>query len=230
MTAAEIRSRLRDRLQSVEERIAAACQRAGRARGDVTLVAVTKAVNAEVARLLPELGVRDLGESRPQELWRKVELLQGMGVRWHLVGHLQRNKIEPTIRQTYLIHSADSRRLMDAINSYDESLNTSVLLEVNVSREANKHGFTPEEVPELVKSLPTYPRLRVEGLMTMAALGSSPEQARQSFRELRQLRDQTGLKHLSMGMTNDFEAAIEEGATFIRLGTILFEGFEEPEV
>jgi pyridoxal phosphate enzyme (YggS family) len=229
MNDAEIRARLRERLQAVEERIAAVCRRAGRERSEVTLVAVTKTVGAHVARLLPELGVLDLGESRPQELWRKVEALKGLGIRWHLIGHLQRNKIEPTIRFTHLIHSVDSQRLLTAIDAHDPGLVTHALLEVNASREANKHGFTPAEVPAVLAALANYPHVRVQGLMTMAALADDPELSRPTFQEVRRLRDAAQLPLLSMGMSNDFEAAIEEGATHIRLGTVLFAGLDERE-
>ncbi len=226
MTDAEIRTRLHERLQAIEERIAAACKRAKRARSEVTLIAVTKTVSSRVAGLLPELGVLDLGESRPQELWKKAKELASRDIRWHLVGHLQRNKIKPTVDLTWLIHSVDSVRLIEALNR-DTVHRLPILLEVNASREPNKHGFAPEEIEAVVRSLETYPNLRVDGLMTMAAVADNPELARPTFQEVRNLRDACGLKHLSMGMSNDFEVAIEEGATLIRLGTILFEGLED---
>lgn len=225
MTDAEIRTRLQDRLQAIEERIVGACRRAGRARSDVTLVAVTKTVSSRVAGLLLELGIHDLGESRPQELWKKAKDLADRNIQWHMIGHLQRNKIKPTVDLTWFIHSVDSLRLMDALNR-ETAHELPILLEVNASREANKHGFAPEEVEAVSKTLANYRNLRVDGLMTMAALGEEPEQARPTFQVLRRLRDALGLKHLSMGMSNDFEVAIEEGATLIRLGSILFEGLE----
>jgi hypothetical protein len=198
----------------------------------VTLVAVTKTVSAEIAALLPSLGVLDLGESRPQELWRKAKIVPA--VRWHQVGHLQRNKIEATLPLVHLIHSVDSVRLLNALDqeAAKQQRTAMVLLEVNVSREANKHGFSPEEIPDLVKPIADLKNVQVMGLMTMAALESEPELARATFAELRRLRDRCrahfppphDLSQLSMGMTNDFELAIEEGATLIRLGTVLFEG------
>jgi pyridoxal phosphate enzyme (YggS family) len=225
MTDAEIRARLHDRLHAVEERIAAACRSSGRARSEVTLVAVTKTVGISVARLLPELGLLDLGESRPQELWQKAAALKDLPVRWHMIGHLQRNKIKPTIDFTTLIHSVDSLRLLEDLNRhFAKGFHQPVLLEVNASREPNKHGFAPPEVAEIISSLREYPEINVQGLMTMAAFDADAEKSRPTFREVRQLRDDLGLKHLSMGMSNDFEVAIEEGATFIRLGTTLFEG------
>lgn len=222
---------LRDRLQAVEDRLATACRRAGRARGDVTLVAVTKTVPAEVAALLPELGVTQLGENRPQELWRKAAALPS-SVRWHLIGHLQRNKIERTVPQVTLIHSADSLRLLDALeaDAAKRARGTDVLLEVNASGEASKHGFAPAEVPGLAERVAGLRHVRVQGLMTMAALQDDAERSRPTFALLRALRDQLAadlgrpLPQLSMGMTHDFEVAVEEGATLVRIGTALFEG------
>jgi pyridoxal phosphate enzyme (YggS family) len=228
-----MRALLSDRLAVIDERLRAACRRAGRSRDEVTLVAVTKSVSAEVAALLPELGVVHLGENRPQELWRKAETLPSI-VQWHLIGHLQRNKLERTLPLVALIHSVDSVRLLDALEEEARQREkvVPVLLEVNASREANKHGFTPEEVPGLVPPLSKLRHVRVEGLMTMAALEEDPERARPTFAEVRGLRDQLrnalGPPHvperLSMGMTNDFEVAVEEGATLVRIGTALFEG------
>jgi hypothetical protein len=233
MTESRLKAFLAGRLHAVEERLQAACRRAGRPRSDVTLVAVTKTVPVEVARLLPELGLLDCGESRPQELWRKAAALPGT-VRWHLVGHLQRNKIERTLPLVYLIHSVDSLRVLRALEEEaarrEQPLD--VLLEVNASREANKHGFSPEDLPGLVPALAALQHVRVEGLMTMAALEADPEHCRPTFAEVRNLRDELGgqlglphsLEHLSMGMSNDFEVAVEEGATLVRIGTALFEG------
>jgi pyridoxal phosphate enzyme (YggS family) len=232
-TTAEVRTFLADRLERLEERIRAACDRAGRPRSAVTLVAITKLVGPTAATILTELGVLDLGESRPQELWHKAEPL-APAVRWHLVGHLQRNKVERTLRRVYLIHSVDSERLLEALESESgiQGRSLDVLLEVNASREPNKHGFSPDELSSLAPRLTALRRLRVRGLMTMAALSGSPENARPTFAELRRLRDRlqtevgdgVSLEHLSMGMTNDFEVGIEEGATLIRIGSALFEG------
>ncbi len=216
-------------LASVERRLAAACARAGRAREQVTLVAVTKTVSADVARLLPELGVFDLGESRPQELWRKAELLPRT-VRWHLIGHLQRNKIERTLPLVHCIHSVDSERLLTALDVIDAGRAAEVLLEFNCGGEANKLGFAPEQAETLVPVLRALKRVCVMGLMTMAPFEDDPERCRPVFARLRQLRDrlrqEVGELHplgeLSMGMSNDFEIAVEEGATIVRLGTVLF--------
>ncbi len=233
MTQAQFKSILQDRLKTVEERIQAACRRSARNPAEVTLVAVTKAVGPEVAALLPECGFMDLGESRPQELWRKAAAFPRT-VRWHLVGHLQRNKIEPTLPLVSLIHSVDSGRLLEALEkeAVKRDLSVDVLLEVNASREANKHGFTPEEVPDLAPKIASLKKVHVKGLMTMAALEDDPRRCRPTFAAVRELRDHLqnvlgpdhSLNHLSMGMSNDFEIAVEEGATLVRIGTVLFEG------
>ena len=202
----------------------------------MTLVAVTKTVSAEVAALLPELGVVNLGESRAQELWRKSSLVKG-DVRWHLVGHLQRNKIDRTMPLVSLLHSVDSSRLFSALEEWcrQHQRIANVLLEVNASREPNKHGFKPEELTAFLHEIHSSKQVHVRGLMTMAAYQEDPERCRPTFVELRHLRDDLRgkvrlpheLVHLSMGMSNDFEVAIEEGATLIRIGTALFEELEE---
>jgi PLP dependent protein len=227
---------LRGRLHEVERRLVEACRRAGRAPADVTLVAVTKTVSAEVAGCLHRLGLADIGESRPQELWHKAAALPA-SVRWHLVGHLQRNKVERMLPLVQLIHSVDSVRLLDALDAeaVKQDRTVSVLLEVNASGEAQKHGFAPDDVSELLPRLAELRKVRVQGLMTMAALEAHPESCRPAFRLLRELRDRLAprchephvLRELSMGMSNDFEVAVEEGATLVRLGTVLFEGIAE---
>jgi pyridoxal phosphate enzyme (YggS family) len=231
---ADSRQSLADNLAVVEDRVTAACRRAGRSRGEVTLIAVTKTVSSEIAALLPGLGIHDLGESRPQELWRKAAVVPPP-VRWHLIGHLQRNKIERTLPLVACIHSVDSLRLLVALEDAcrQAARGLPVLLEVNVSREVSKHGFAPEEVPGLAAQLAELQHIHVEGLMTMAAYEEEPERTRPTFAALRELRDRLAvesgrpLPHLSMGMSNDFEIAIEEGATLARLGTVLFEGIAE---
>jgi pyridoxal phosphate enzyme (YggS family) len=227
-----VKSQLAHNLDSVESRFAAACQRAGRARAEVTLVAVTKSVSLEVAKLLPELGVHDLGENRPQEFWSRAAALPS--VRWHFIGHLQRNKVERTLPLAQLIHSVDSVRLLNALEQEAEKQqrNVNVLLEINASREPNKQGFAPDGLPALLPELAKLNRVHVNGLMTMASFAEDPEACRPTFALLRALRDNLRdeirppheMIELSMGMTNDFEVAIEEGATLIRVGTALFEG------
>ena len=225
MTDAELKALLAGRIAAVEARVTAACQRSGRDRSSVAVVAITKTVSVRVAALLPELGISDLGENRPQELWKKAAAIPG--ARWHFTGHLQRNKAGRTLPLVTLLHTLDSVRLAEAVGG-----SAPVLLEVNCSRESAKGGFAPEELADFASRLKPLTGLRVEGLMTMAAHADDPEECRPTFAELRTLRDslraRSGwpLPHLSMGMTNDFEIAIEEGATLIRLGTVLFEGLE----
>jgi pyridoxal phosphate enzyme (YggS family) len=225
---------LGQRLEAIRTRVQAACGRVGRSPESVTLIGVTKTVGHEVAQALVDLGVADLGENRPQELWRKSDLVSG--ARWHVIGHLQRNKVERTVGLSSLIHSVDSERLLEAIETEAKRIGkqTAVLLEVNCSGEEAKHGFTPEAVLAFTSNLKPLQFVRIEGLMTMAALADDPEAARPAFRrlaglqkELKQvLGDQHPLNLLSMGMSGDFEVAIEEGATHIRLGTVLVGGLE----
>ena len=225
---------LGQRLEAIRTRVQAACGRVGRSPESVTLIGVTKTVGHEVAQALVDLGVADLGENRPQELWRKSDLVSG--ARWHVIGHLQRNKVERTVGLSSLIHSVDSERLLEAIETEAKRIGkqTAVLLEVNCSGEEAKHGFTPEAVLAFTSNLKPLHFVRIEGLMTMAALADDPEAARPAFRrlaglqkELRQvLGDQHPLNQLSMGMSGDFEVAIEEGATHIRVGTVLVGGLE----
>jgi pyridoxal phosphate enzyme (YggS family) len=224
---------LRSRFDAVEQRLRAACERSGRSRADVTLVAVTKTVGVAVAELLPALGVLDLGENRPQELWRKAAALPST-VHWHLIGHLQRNKIERTLPLVCHVHAVDSLHLLTALEeeAARRQSRPELLLEVNASREATKHGFAPEEVPGLAPTLRALRHVRVTGLMTIAAYGEDPQRCRSTFALVRTLRDRLrtelgradALPHLSMGMSNDFEVAVEEGATLVRLGSVLFDG------
>lgn len=231
-----LRSTLKNRLAKIEDRLCAACRRVGRERTEITLVAVTKSTSAQIAGILPELGVFDLGESRPQQLWDRAAALP-KEIRWHLVGHLQRNKIDQTLPLTHLIHSVDSIRLLKALDeaAAKRQQSTNVLLEVNASRELNKHGFVPEELPSLVPELASLQYVQINGLMTMAALEDDPQRCRPTFTVLRDLRDRLRgelgpphrLEHLSMGMSNDFEVAVEEGATLVRIGGAFFEGISE---
>jgi pyridoxal phosphate enzyme (YggS family) len=185
-----------------------------------------------VAAIAAELNP-DLGENRPQELWRKAAAIPT--ARWHLIGHLQRNKLDRTVPLVALIHSVDSERLLEALDAFGRKLSSPIpiLLEVNCSREAAKGGFSVEAVPALTDKLGSLPGVAVRGLMTMAAYSDDPERARPTFAELRRQRDIlrvcTGLElpELSMGMSGDFEVAIEEGASIVRIGSLLFEGLGE---
>lgn len=229
-----VRDTLAANLAAVERRLQAACARAGRRRQEVTLIAVTKSVSAEIAALLPELGLLDLAENRPQELWHKAAALPAT-VRWHLIGHLQRNKIERTVPLVQRLHALDSPRLLDALEAHGQPVEG--FLEFNCSGEPSKGGFAPADADALVPRLRDLRHVRVVGLMTMAAHEDDPERTRPTFAALRRLgahlRDRAGevhpLNELSMGMSNDFEIAIEEGATAVRLGTVLFAGLPPAE-
>jgi PLP dependent protein len=233
MDGATLKSKLAENLDRVEERLLAACRRAGRSRAEVTLVAVTKTATVEAAAALVELGVRDLGEGRPQELWRKAAVLPA--ARWHLIGHLQRNKIDRTVPLVSLIHSVDSLRLMDAVDGFGRKGGSPipVLLEVNCSGEASKGGFRPDELPALGDKAAALTGISIRGLMAMAPFFDNPRECRPVFAELRKLRERLRiaaglpLPHLSMGMSNDFEEAVAEGATLVRIGTTLFEGLAD---
>lgn len=227
--------RIAENLASVGRRIAAAAARSGRTAEAVKLVAVTKYADAAAARMLVEAGCGDLGESRPQELWRKAAALAGLPVRWHLIGHLQRNKAARTLPLVALIHSADSVRLIETINALAGQrwgATVPLLLEVNISGDPAKHGFAAEAVEPLRERLAEWPHVEVRGLMAMSGHEGDLEGARRDFAALRQLRDRLraswggkpALDELSMGMSGDFEVAIEEGATIIRVGSALFEG------
>ncbi len=219
----------------VRARIAEAARRAGRRPEDVLLVAVTKTVGPDRIREAVALGIRTFGENRVQEARTKVP--QVPGVSWHLVGSLQRNKVKEALRLFEVIHSVDSLPLAQEISRralQDARSPVDVLVQVNISGEPQKHGVAPEDAPELVARAVELPGLRVRGLMGIAPLVSDPEQARPFFRRLRELRDRIAatlsghpLPDLSMGMTDDFEVAVEEGATMVRIGRALF-GHTQP--
>ncbi|HDN79814.1 MAG TPA: YggS family pyridoxal phosphate-dependent enzyme [Chloroflexi bacterium] len=221
-------------LRRVRERIAEAALRKGRRPEDITLVAVTKTIDPERILIAARLGVKHFGENRVQEALRKIPVVnQALGTppTWHMVGHLQTNKVRKALGIFDFIHSVDSVRLAREINKRAgrESKVIPILLEVNISGEATKFGFAPEEVEDAVREILSFPNLSVQGLMTIAPIVNDPEEARPFFRRLRELRDylaeqfpQIDWKHLSMGMTDDFEVAIEEGATMVRLGRAIF--------
>ena len=227
-------ARLRQNLEDVRGRISAACERAGRDPSDVRLVAVTKTVDAGVARALVELGVTDIGENRVQEAARKHESLAGLDVTWHMIGHLQTNKVKDALRMFDLIHSVDSDRLGEALDkrAASQGRTVSVLVEVNVSGEESKYGVPAERAIEVVRKIAAHPAVRVEGLMTMAPFVDDAETVRPIFVRLRELAQKIAalempgaeMKHLSMGMTQDYEVAVEEGATLVHIGTALFAG------
>jgi hypothetical protein len=219
-----------DNLCSVRERAAAACERAGRAPNEVTIVGVSKTFPAALVAEACRAGLTDIGENRVQEAAAKIPAVEALGSspRWHLVGHLQTNKVKTALGLFDIIHSVDSVRLAELISR--QAANQPVrpiLLEVNVAGEASKFGLRPEETGRALEGIARLPGLAVQGLMTVAPLVDDPEEVRPVFRELRRLRDALGLRDLSMGMTDDFEVAIEEGATIVRIGRAIF-GAREP--
>src|SRR5712692_6634731 len=208
-----------DRVQRVRLLIAAARLRSGRSSDEVTLIAVTKGVSPEAIREAVDAGVRHLGENRVQEAQEKRAALVNLplDVVWHMIGHLQSNKVKTAIGLFDIIHSVDSLHLADAISR--RALTTvPVFLEVNVAGEPSKFGFTLDELPKTSESVSRIPNLHVRGLMTVAPQTSASEGARPVFRRLRQAADALGLRDLSMGMSEDFEVAVEEGATHVRIG------------
>jgi len=232
-----VNSLLAANLAAVRERIWFVCAQAGRDPHAVRLVAVVKYAEWDWIRGLIELGVRDLGENRPQQLLeraaRLAQELPGTDVRWHLIGHLQRNKVRAVLPATALIHSVDSLRLLERIEliAGELALRPRVLLEVNVSGEASKDGFTPERLRTQWSAAAACRHVELAGLMTMAPESADPEASRPTFDGLRGLRDELAgtdragpLPELSMGMSGDFETAIAAGATLVRVGSRLFEG------
>ena len=226
---------LADRLAAVRERIAAAAARAGRDPASVRIVAVTKGHPLAVARAAAEAGLPDLGENRVQEALGKMDAWPDAPVRWHLVGHLQRNKAKQVVGRFALVHSLDSVRLADALEQAAAARDTvqDVLIEVNVAGEAQKTGCPAAAVPALVEHAARLAHLKLRGLMTMAPYTDDVAVQRRAFAGLRELADRLTADgqrltadgspfELSMGMTNDFESAVEEGATMVRLGTALF--------
>jgi pyridoxal phosphate enzyme (YggS family) len=218
-------------LQRVLERIAAAAQRCGRASNEIKLIGVSKYVDIAATRALFAAGCVDLAESRPQQLWEKVSALSDLPARWHLIGHLQRNKVNRTVACGALLQSIDSQRLAESVQQAAEQQGVEVtgLLEVNTSGDQAKHGVAVPDAPRLLATIEQgCDRLRIVGLMTMASLTGGPEQARRDFEQLRALRDRLApdhprLRELSMGMSGDFEQAIAAGATMVRIGSALFE-------
>ncbi|MDD7390169.1 MAG: YggS family pyridoxal phosphate-dependent enzyme [Lachnospiraceae bacterium] len=223
---------VKENLMEVESRVQAACERAGRPREDVLLIAVSKTKPVELIREIMETGTKDFGENKVQEMCNKIEEIREP-LNWHLIGHLQRNKVKYIIDKAYLIHSVDSLRLAEEIQKEAVKKNVSkvpVLIEVNMAQEASKDGINASETEELVREIAKLPNVQIRGLMTIAPFVDDPEENRVHFRAMRELRDHlkamnipgVEMKELSMGMTNDFEVAIEEGATMIRVGTAIF--------
>ena len=222
---------VKENLAKTEERIKAACERSGRRPDSVTLIAVSKTKPVRLIEEAYEYGIREFGENKAQEMKEKYDVLP-KNISWHFIGHLQTNKIKYVVGRACLIHSIDSLHLAEEIDSYCEKkgLDVDVLIEVNVAKEATKSGINLEETEELVKSISRLSHVHIKGLMTIAPFVENAENNRMIFRALKDLSvdisrkniDNVSMDILSMGMTNDYEVAIEEGATHIRVGTAIF--------
>jgi pyridoxal phosphate enzyme (YggS family) len=217
-------------IKQVEETVSNACQRAGRDRKEVQIIAVTKYVTLETTGEAIRLGLDHIGENRWQDVQPKWEAFKDLAT-WHFIGHLQTNKVKDVVGKFAYLHSLDRLSLAKEIEKKAAADNHTVncFIQINVSGEETKYGMSADELPGFVEELRKLPHIRIVGLMTMAPYDAEPESTRPVFRELRRLRDELNrqqtlgyeVPHLSMGMSNDFEVAIEEGATWIRLGTVL---------
>lgn len=222
---------LKENLEAVEEKVERACEVSGRDRSEVTLIAVSKTKPVEMLQEIYEAGVRDFGENKVQELTEKYEIMP-KDMRWHMIGHLQRNKVKYIVDKTTLIHSVDSLRLAQEISkeAVKKDVVVSILIEVNISGEETKFGLNEEETISMVEEIAKLPNLLIKGLMTVAPPVENPEENRAVFRKIKQLSvditnkniDNVTMEILSMGMTNDYTVAIEEGATMVRVGTGIF--------
>ena len=216
-------SDVKTNLEAVQRRIAEACRRSRRSPQEVTLIAATKSVDSATIEAAFDLGIRDFGENRVQDANRKIKALALLQPRpiWHMIGHLQSNKVKMALQLFDVIQSVDSAQLAEHIQKLGFS-DKPVLLQVNVAAEKTKSGFSLYDIEDTLQNTPILKNLKVKGLMTIAPLVKDPLEVRPIFRQLRQLRDRFGLEHLSMGMTNDFEVAVEEGATMVRIGRAIF--------
>ncbi len=222
---------LKENLIQIEENIVRACQKAGRDRNEVTLIAVSKTKPVEMLQEVYDAGIREFGENKVQELCDKIEVLP-KDIRWHMIGHLQTNKVKYIIGKTTLIHSVDSLHLAEEIEKQAAKKNicADILVEVNIANEASKFGTTKEEAIGLVKDIAKLPHLKIQGLMTIAPMVEHAEENRLYFRQIKELSvdiesqniDNISMNVLSMGMTGDYMVAIEEGATMVRVGTGIF--------
>lgn len=222
---------VKENLAEVEKRIQAACARSGRNREEVTLIAVSKTKPVSMIEEALETGILEFGENKVQEMCEKHEMLP-KNIRWHLIGHLQRNKAKYVVDKAALIHSVDSLRLAEAISqeAKKKGVTVPILIEVNVAEEDTKFGIRCEEAEALIEQIAVLDNIRIMGLMTIAPFVENPEENRKHFRKLKQLfvdiktknKDNVNMLELSMGMTGDYEVAIEEGATLVRVGTGIF--------
>ena len=222
---------LKENLKEVQENILKACEKSGRNPEAVTLIAVSKTKPVPMLQEIYDENIRDFGENKVQELVEKYDELP-QDIKWHMIGHLQRNKVKQVVGRVKRIHSVDSIRLAKQIQLESEKRNitSDILIEVNMAKEESKYGFMPEEVEEAIREISTYRNVKIHGLMTIAPNVSNPEENRVHFRNLHKLLvdingkniDNINMNELSMGMTGDYEVAIEEGATYVRVGTGIF--------
>ncbi|HHW61388.1 MAG TPA: YggS family pyridoxal phosphate-dependent enzyme [Syntrophomonadaceae bacterium] len=224
------REKLQQNIKHLSQRIEKAAKKSGRSREDIALIAVSKNIDVQTAAIAADLGIKDFGENRVQELKVKADALPG--VRWHMIGRLQTNKVKDVVGRTVLIHSLDRWRLAEALNKRAAfaGIEVPALLQVNIAGEEQKAGLDPADVKSFLESVGQLENLRIYGLMTIAPYTEVPEETRPVFRQLWELREtlrirdyaNVELRYLSMGMSNDFEIAIEEGANLVRVGTALF--------
>lgn len=222
---------LKENLQSVEENIKKACEKAGRKREDVTLIAVSKTKPVEMLQEIYDQNIRNFGENKVQEMCDKMEVLP-RDIKWHMIGHLQTNKIKYIIGKTELIHSVDSLHLAQEISkqAVKHDVQTDILIEINIANEQTKFGIDADDTIHLVREIAVLPNIHIKGLMTIAPFVENPEDNRLYFRRIHQLSvditkeniDNVSMDILSMGMTGDYMVAIEEGATMVRVGTGIF--------
>lgn len=222
---------IQENLSKVEEKIKQACIRAGRNPEEVTLIAVSKTKPIEMIEEAIACGKKEFGENKAQEMKQKYEALP-KDIKWHFIGHLQTNKVKYVVGRACLIHSVDSFHLAEAIEAESAKKNviSHILIEVNVAQEESKFGLKLEETLDLIQNVAKLSHLQIDGLMTIAPFVENPEQNRPVFRKLRELSvdiarkniDNVSMSVLSMGMTNDYEVAVEEGATYVRVGTGIF--------
>ena len=221
-------------LAGIRERIETSAEASGRTAAAVKLVAVCKYFGSDITADVVQAGCGEIGENRPQVLWSKAFDLSALDVRFHHIGHLQRNKVRRTLPCIDLLHAGDSLRLINSVSaeSVKQGIVTRVLIEVNISGDANKYGFKPADVESVLEEVSVLPNIKIQGMMGMDGLESGASKTQREFSHLRKLReklsshcpDNVSLEQLSMGMTRDFELAILEGATIVRIGTALFEG------
>lgn len=224
-------SYIKENIENVERKIQAACDRSGRKREDVLLLAVSKTIDVPRIKEAVECGLTSLGENKVQEIMDKYEPM-GEGVKWHLIGHLQTNKVKYIIDKVELIHSVDSLKLAEEISKRAKAkgITANILLEINAAGEESKFGLKPEECEEAVREISVLDNIKIRGLMTVAPNVENPEENRIYFKQMKQLLvdinakkiDNVNTDVLSMGMTGDYEVAIEEGATIVRVGTGIF--------